>query len=92
MHVSYETDGEIVGGGNPNSNYSDDRHFWKKKIFDKQNICFYSMWQERNTLSCEIMVVLIGFALQTHKLTDHISIPHVLWMDYNEIHWRDQSH
>lgn len=31
MHVSYETDGEIVGGGNPNSNYSDVRHFWKRK-------------------------------------------------------------
>lgn len=39
-----------VGGGNPNPNFSDVRHFWQK-IFDEQNICFLSTWRERNTLN-----------------------------------------
>lgn len=57
-----------------------------QKIFYKQNICFYTTWQERKSHSYEIEVVLIGFALQLntkrHNLTDHICI--IIYLTYFE--------
>lgn len=95
VHVSYETDGEIVGGGNPNSNYSDVRHFWKKNIWQTKNMFLFDFTRKKHTYSCKIVVCQLALPSQhtkRNKLTDHISIPHILWMDFNEIHWRDQRH